>query len=86
MQLNRRGPVDPAEEYALTQMQALGDSDPTGYVEPDDLLKFGKHVSTFNHKLGEYVAKQGWFREAPQASIDRWSGRGGIVLILGVMP
>jgi hypothetical protein len=33
--------------------------------------------------LGEYVAMKGWFREPPQESIDRWSFRGGIVLVLG---
>ena len=35
--------------------------------------------------LGDYVAAKGWFREAPQQSIDRWSFRGGIVLVLGVI-
>jgi hypothetical protein len=83
--LNSRTPLDPAEQYALQQIQGIGFLETDGYVEPDKMLSFGKHVGSFNKILGDYVAAMGWFREAPQASIDRWSFRGGIVLILGIV-
>ncbi len=85
VQLNRRGPMDPAEKYALEKIQSLAFGEPDGYIDPDALLGFGTSVSTFNTRLGEYVAAKGWFREAPQHSIDRWSFRGGIVLVLGII-
>jgi uncharacterized membrane protein YgcG len=83
--LNRRAAVDPAETYALQKIQGIGYGETAGYIEPDELLKFGKHVGSFNKILGDYVASMGWFREAPQESIDRWSFRGGVVLVLGVI-
>lgn len=83
--LNRRAPVDPAETYALQKIQAIGFGEEEGYIEPDELLAFGKHVGSFNKILGDYVASMGWFREAPQESIDRWSFRGGVILILGIV-
>lgn len=85
LQLNRRAPTDPAEAYALEKIQALGTGEPGGYVGPNELLGFGKSVGHFNKVLGEYVASMGWFREAPQDSIDRWSFRGGAILVLGIV-
>jgi hypothetical protein len=85
VQLNRRAATDPAEMYALGKIQALAFGEPEGYIAPDELLGFGKSVGHFNKVLGEYVAAMGWFREAPQDSIDRWSFRGGVVLVLGVI-
>jgi hypothetical protein len=85
VQLNRRPGTDPAEDYALEKLRDLGADEDNGYIEAKDLLGFGKYVDRFNDLLGEYVAKKGWFREAPQASIERWRLRGGILLILGII-
>lgn len=85
VQLNRRAPTDPAEEYALGKIQNLGFGATDGYIDPTALLGFGTSVGHFNTVLGDYVASMGWFREAPQKSIDRWSFRGGIALVLGVV-
>ncbi|MBM4409636.1 MAG: DUF2207 domain-containing protein, partial [Chloroflexi bacterium] len=50
--LNRRKPISPAETYALERLAALAESqDGVRIVEPDDLLKFGEHVSTFDDRL-----------------------------------
>ena len=85
VQLNRRAATDPAEMYALGKIQGLGFGEPGGYVGSSELLGFGSSVGHFNNVLGDYVASMGWFREAPQKSIDRWSFRGGLVLVLGVI-
>ncbi len=85
VQLNRRPATDPAEDYALEKLRDLGADEDNGYIEAKNLLGFGKYVDRFNDALGDYVAKKGWFREAPQASIERWRLRGGILLILGVI-
>ena len=82
VQLNRRTPTDPAEDYALEQLTSIADRH-GGYVDPDNLLEFGKHVDSFDKKLDTYVATRGWFREPPEKSIERWSFRGGIALVLG---
>jgi uncharacterized membrane protein YgcG len=85
VQLNRRPATDPAEAYALEQVRSIGDDQDNSYIEAKDLLAFGKHVDRFNDLLGDYVTSKGWFREAPQASIERWRLRGGVILVLGVI-
>jgi uncharacterized membrane protein YgcG len=81
--LNRRAPVDPAEQYALERLHAIALGEPNATIDPDELLEFGKSVPQFNKRLGRYVTARGWFREPPEDSIERWSFRGGIALVLG---
>ncbi|MBA2570651.1 MAG: TPM domain-containing protein [Chloroflexi bacterium] len=72
-----------AEEYALERLRSLAKKD--RIIEPDDLPEFGKSVEKFDRQLEKHVAGQGWFREPPNASIERWSFRGGIALVVGVI-
>jgi uncharacterized membrane protein YgcG len=81
--LNDRRPTSSAEEYALARLQSLAGSD--GYVEPDDMLKFGEHVSTFDERIENHVTQQGWFAERPSKSTTRWVVRATIVLVLGII-
>lgn len=84
--LNRRKPISPAENYALERLTALADiEDGVRIVEPDDLLKFGEHVSTFNERLENYVKRMGWYREAPKKSVQRWQAIGVVELVGGVI-
>jgi len=83
--LNRRAPTDPAETFALDKLQGIAAGEKDAYIDPDALLAFGKSADDFDRKLDAYVAKRGWFREPPDNSVERWSFRGGIVLVLGVV-
>ena len=42
----------------------------TGFIEPDDMLKFGTDVGKFNEKLERHIVTQGWFRERPAQGHD----------------
>jgi uncharacterized membrane protein YgcG len=79
--LNDRRPISGAEEYAFLRLRALADDD--GYVEPDEMLKFGQHVSTFNERIENHVTEQGWFSERPAKSTQRWVLRATLALIAG---
>lgn len=79
----RKLPTSEAEDYALERLQSIGASGTGGYIDPDDLLEFGKSVGEFDDRLERHVASRGWFREAPGKSIERWSFRGGIALVAG---
>jgi len=81
----RKLPTSKAEDYALKRLQAIGGSGPGGYMDPDDLLEFGKSVDTFDSRLEAHVARQNWFREAPSKSTKRWSYRGGATLVAGFL-
>ena len=80
---NRRVPLGDAEAFALQQLQAI--TSVRGVIDSEDLLKFGKHVGAFDSRLEKLVADKGWFREPPEKSIERWSFRGAIVLVLGIV-
>ncbi len=82
--LNRGTPNDPAETFALDKLQGIAAGETNAYIDPDALLAFGKSADDFDRRLDAYVAKKGWFREPPDKSIERWSFRGGVVLVLGV--
>ncbi len=83
--LNRKRPLDAAELYALERLHTIAGTEGAGYIEPDDLLEFGKSVHAFDAKLEDHVTERKWFREAPRKSIERWSVRGSLELILGVV-
>jgi uncharacterized membrane protein YgcG len=81
--LNDRRPISSAEEYALDRLRSLASTD--GYIEPDDMLKFGEHVSTFDERIENHVTRQGWFTERPSKSTTRWVLRATAALIAGIV-
>jgi uncharacterized membrane protein YgcG len=73
--LNARRPIGAAEEYALKELRDLAKGEDEGYIESDDLPKFGSSVSTFDSKLESHVVKRGWMVEKPSKVVTRWAGR-----------
>lgn len=79
---NRRQASGEAERYALGELKKLGGAIRT--IDAEDVPKFARSVGGFDDRLEQAVAAQGWFREPPGDSIDRWSRRAALVLIGGV--
>jgi len=82
--LNQRRPTGPAEQVALTQLEALstgGDQ----FISPDDLPRFGSHVNEFDTALENHVVERGWFGERPSKVVSRWAGRGTLAIVAGVI-
>ena len=79
---NRRQPLGSAERYVLDELKKLGGAMRT--IEPDEVPRFAKSVGGFEEQLHDTVARQGWFREAPDDATDRWSARAALVLVGGV--
>ena len=80
----RRRPLSGAEDFALAKLQSIA----TGmdrYIKPDELLEFGKSTGTFDRKLESHVVTKGWFREAPARATEKWSARGVLELIGGIV-
>jgi uncharacterized membrane protein YgcG len=77
----RRRPLSEAETYALTELQDLSGS----YIDPEDLLKFGKKTDDFDRHLEDHAVEQGWFRQRPRSVIGRWAALGAVELGLGVV-
>ena len=57
--------------------------DDEGYIEPDDLLKFGTAVPAFDKALEAEVVRRGWFAKKPSTIVASWVGRGVVITILG---
>lgn len=74
---NRRRPLGSAETYALERLKSIG-RDENGLIEPDELLRFGSSVGTFDDHLEAHVARRGWFREPPSKATERWNLRAGV--------
>ena len=81
--LNARKPMGPAEEYALKELRELASGKDDGYIDAEDLPKFGPSVSTFDSKLESHVVKKGWMVEKPSKVVSRWTGMGVLVIIAG---
>lgn len=79
---NSRRPTGPAEDVALRHLQALGVGE-DNYISPDDLPKFGTHVSAFDGALEEHVVARGWFKERPSKVTSRWIGKGILAVVAG---
>lgn len=80
---NRRMPTGDAEAFALEQLRGIADA--RGRIAPDELPAFARHEEGFADRLEQHVAEQGWFREPPERSTDRWTSRAAWVLVLGVI-
>ncbi len=78
----RRRPMDDATEFLQRTLRDLGGDD--GYIEPDDLLKLGTDVGSFDSRLEKHLVAQGWFREAPSTVTGRWSCSGILLLVGGI--
>jgi uncharacterized membrane protein YgcG len=79
---NRRRPLGPAEQHALSELRALGADQ--GYIAPDELLIFGSSVKDFDERLETHAVAKGWFRDRPGRVTNRWRGRGGLGIAGGV--
>jgi uncharacterized membrane protein YgcG len=82
---NRRRPLSAAEGYALTKLRILPGKGDDGYLSPTDIEGFATSVAGFTERLEKHVARKGWFREPPAKAVSRWTGRGGILFVLGIV-
>ncbi|MEO8437764.1 MAG: TPM domain-containing protein [Chloroflexota bacterium] len=80
---NARRPIGPAEELALGRLTSLGSDG--AFISPEELPKFGSEVSDFDRALEEHVVGNGWFAEKPSKVVARWTGRGILAIIAGVI-
>jgi hypothetical protein len=80
---NGRRPISKAEEYALQRLRSIGDDTDDGYIEPEELLKFGTAVESFNKKLEAHVVARHWFREPPAKVVQRWAVKGVLAAVVG---
>jgi uncharacterized membrane protein YgcG len=55
----------------------------TGNLSAEQLTQLSPDLARFKEQLEDHVVAAGWFREAPGDARDRWSLRGGIVLVIG---
>lgn len=81
---NRRRPLSGAENYALDRLQSIAGAE-TGHITPTELLKFGPYTAKFDEQIEAHVAQSGWFTEPPAKSTSRWSGRGTLAIVGGVI-
>ena len=83
--LNARRPIGSAEEYALKELRHLSTEGENGFIEADDLPKFGTSVSTFDSKLETHVVDKGWMVEKPSKVVARWTGKGVLAIVAGAV-
>jgi uncharacterized membrane protein YgcG len=87
---NARRPIGPAEEYALSKLNAEAEpvAGATGsyrFIGADDLpAKFGGSVSAFDSRLEDHVVSHGWMVEAPSKVTTRWALKGGLAVVAGI--
>jgi uncharacterized membrane protein YgcG len=79
---NDARPLGPAEELAEARLKSVVHDD-GGYIEPDELLKFGSAVPAFDKALEAEVVRRGWFAKKPSSVVAQWVGRGVVIAILG---
>jgi hypothetical protein len=82
--MNARRPTGPAEDVALGKLRSMASGD-GGFISPDDLPKFGSDVAAFDSALEKHVVDRGWFAERPSRVVGRWTGRGVLAIIAGVI-
>jgi uncharacterized membrane protein YgcG len=81
---NARRPTGPAEGVALQHLRSIGGTADGAYITPDELPRFGQHVSSFDAVLERHVVSRGWFKEAPSKVVGRWVGKGFLVVFAGI--
>ena len=81
---NARRPIGPAEEYALRELRELGEQH-DGFIDADELPTFGTSVGTFDARLESHVVKRRWMVEKPSKVVARWTGRGVLAIVAGVV-
>ncbi|HEV8401655.1 MAG TPA: TPM domain-containing protein [Candidatus Limnocylindrales bacterium] len=84
-QRNARRPIGPAEQLALRRLETLGVGEDAGFITPEDLPKFGSEVPDFDKALENHVVDRGWFGERPSKVVARWTGRGVLAIVGGVV-
>jgi uncharacterized membrane protein YgcG len=82
---NTRRPTGPAEDVALRHLRSLGGSADGAYITPDELPKFGQHVTEFDAALERHVVARGWFSEGPSKVVGRWVVKGVLAISAGVV-
>jgi uncharacterized membrane protein YgcG len=80
--LNARRPLGDAEQFALEKLRSLADD---GLLEADEVPKFGTYVGTFDSKLEDSLAANGWMTESPGKVTGRWVLRGFLGLFGGIV-
>jgi uncharacterized membrane protein YgcG len=83
--LNARRPIGPAEEYALRELRELGAAGTQGFIESDELPKFGTSVPLFNTKLEAHVVQKGWMADKPSKVVGRWTAKGVLAIVAGAV-
>jgi len=83
--LNARRPTGPAEEYALRELRELSGGGERGFIDGDDLPKFGTSVSTFDSKLESHVVQKGWMADKPSKVVGRWTAKGVLAIVAGAI-
>jgi uncharacterized membrane protein YgcG len=81
--LNARKPIGPAEEYALRELRQLGAEGEQGFIESEDLPKFGTSVGEFDSKLESHVVEKGWMVDKPSRVIAMWVAKGIVAIVVG---
>jgi uncharacterized membrane protein YgcG len=87
---NARRPIGPAEEYALSKLNAEaepmdGQTGTYRFIGADDLPeKFGGSVTAFDSRLEGHVVDKGWLVEAPSKVTTRWALKGGLAIVAGI--
>jgi hypothetical protein len=79
----RRRPMDEGTTYLLGRLHGVAGSD--GWIAPDEILKLGTHVSTFNSNLERHLVQEGWYREPPGKVVARWAGRGVLAFVVAIV-
>jgi uncharacterized membrane protein YgcG len=79
----RRRPMDEGTAYLLGRLKGVAGQD--GYIDKDELLKLGTHVSTFNTNVERHLVQEGWYREGPGTTSARWAGRGVLLFVVAVV-
>jgi uncharacterized membrane protein YgcG len=82
--LNDRPQLGPAEQYALERLEDIAPSGGDRRIEPDELLRFGEHVATFDSKLERHVVARKWFKEQPGKVVTRWRAWATVALVAGI--
>ena len=80
---NARRPTGPAEAVALQRLRAIDGS--KSYIDADDLPRFGAAVPVFDKALEEHVVARGWMVEKPSAVVGRWTLKGILAVVGGVI-